>query len=77
MFDEDIPQSGSHCLKWRIGAESEQDDAGVRLTFNEDQPAKVTIVGNEDATFPVGDREDDRIGLADREVADDRLDVVP
>ena len=56
-------------------AETKQDHTGMRLMLDENQLAKV--MSDEDPMFPMRDGEDVRIGLADREVADNRPDVVP
>jgi hypothetical protein len=47
------------------------------LVLNEDQFAKIPIVGDDSSSFPKGDREDIGIGQAYRIVASDSGDVVP
>lgn len=53
-----VVQTGGHQSQRRSRSETKQDHAGMGPKLNEDQLSKITVVGNRDPPFSMGDGEE-------------------
>jgi hypothetical protein len=77
VLGKHLPQPCPNRRKWRRCTEAVQDDSIVRLKVHEDELTEVTVSGDQNPSFPVGDGEDFVIWQARGVLAANSADIMP